>query len=115
MYHELRKRGTSGYHSKTKDLRPLDRQKECSLIYETYISESGGSRNRIRLFARLIGFVEQQFSETTGRISNKAVDVASSKRLGGYHIAKNRQASLHKASRPVRRPREAGQPSQTLT
>src|SRR5712691_4740576 len=73
MYHELRKRGTSGYHSKTKDLRPLDRQKECSLIYETYISESGGSRNRIRLFARLIGFVEQQFSETTGRISNKAL------------------------------------------
>ena len=41
--------------------------------------------------------------------------MASSKRLGGYRVAKNRQASLRKASRPARKPREAGQPSQTLT
>lgn len=41
--------------------------------------------------------------------------MASSKRLGGYRIAKNRQAPLRKASRPARKPREAGQPSQTLT
>ena len=44
-----------------------------------------------------------------------AVDVAASKRLAGYRIAKNRQAPLRKASRPARKPREAGQVSQTLT
>jgi DNA-binding GntR family transcriptional regulator len=41
--------------------------------------------------------------------------VAASNRLGAYRIATSRQASVRKVSRPARKPRETGQPPQTLT